>query len=137
MSLSVFQEPPLTYHLRRLMFGAPRARAAPAPRNRKPKLSTSAAHRSSAITTTQWSFEAKARSSSNPPKETTREAEGIMGPVEVANPLNATDTTRLCKPCCTVAAQQDTGVRMCTTYHTKPNCLATTSTLCNTAIANA
>lgn len=124
---------------RRLMFAAPRARvrAAHAPRNQKPKWFTSGAHKSSATATTQQSLEARAHSSSNLPKEPIREAEGITGAAEVANPLNVTATTRLCKACCTVATQQDMGVKMCTTCRTKPNPPATTSTLCNTVTANA
>lgn len=133
----VLQEPTLLTHLRRLMVGAHRARAAHAPKNQKPKLFTSAAHKSSAMATTLQSLEARAHSSSNLPKEPTREVEEITGAAEVANPLNATATTRLCRPCCTVAAQQDMGVRMCTTCHTKPNLPAITSTRCNTATANA
>uniref|UniRef100_G3P126 Protein naked cuticle homolog n=1 Tax=Gasterosteus aculeatus aculeatus TaxID=481459 RepID=G3P126_GASAC len=130
---------PLTSPHRRFMSGTPRARVARAPKNQKPKSLTSDARRSSAITTTLQSLEARAHTSrmSNLPKEPTGEVEGTTGSAEAANPLNVTATTRLCRARRTVAARRDTAVRMCTTCHTKPVHPATTSTLCNTATANA
>lgn len=127
----VLQEPLLPFHLRRLKVAAIKARPAHAPR--RPRLFTIGARRSSATPTLLRSCEARP-SSSNPPKEPTRE--GTMEPAEVASPLNATATTHIHKACCT-AAEPDTEVRTSTTYRTKASRPATISTHCNTATASA
>lgn len=130
--LLVLQEPLLPSPLRSLMDAAIRTRPAHAPRNQRPRSFTIGARRSSVTPTLLQSCEARP-SSSNPPKEPTRE--GIMEPAEAANPSNATATTHLRKLCCT-AAELDTEARTSTTYRTKASRPATISTLCSTATAN-
>lgn len=114
-------------HLRRLKVAAIRARLARAPRSQRPRLSTTGARRSSVTPTSLQSCEARP-SSSNHPREPTREE--ATEPAEAANPLNATATTHLCKP------ELDTEGRTSTTYRTKASLPATISTLCSTATAN-
>ncbi|XP_047218140.1 protein naked cuticle homolog 2-like isoform X2 [Girardinichthys multiradiatus] len=127
------KEPTQSSLLKRLMFVAPKARVALAPMSLKPKLFTTVVHRSSVKATTLQILEPKACRSSNPLKEPTREVEGIT---LVENPTNAMVTTFPSKRCCMVVTLLVTGVRMCTTCHTKLNPQATTNTLCSIVTAN-
>lgn len=134
-TLPDLKDPTMMFLLRTLTLGTPTVKVVPVPMNQKPKLLTSAAHRSSATATTPWNLEAKGHSLLNPPKEPTRPVGGITS--EGVSLLSVTATTLLCRPCYTAATREPTVVRMCTTYHLKSCPQATTSILYNTATANA